>query len=180
MLINQGENRSNKNYDCRQYVIFLDIICAFIVHTFLLSPPPMFFRETRYCIIYFLYSSSAVIWTKQPDACFFISYYVVYGWPCPLLQYVIQVLRWQKIQNSVCFYLPYSFLYSSVRNYKHNYMVIMPIIVILFFDDVVYEWPLPSTSVSRMVFRRWLPPVLVLWVPLSVHTKAFSSSSVSR
>jgi hypothetical protein len=52
-------------------VIFLDIICAFIVHTFLLSPPPMFFRETRYCIIYFLYSSSAVIWTMQPDACFF-------------------------------------------------------------------------------------------------------------
>ena len=25
------------------YVIFLDIICAFIVHIFLLSPPPMFF-----------------------------------------------------------------------------------------------------------------------------------------
>ena len=53
------------------YVIFLDIICAFIVHTFLLSPPLMFFRETRYCIICFLYSSSAVIWTMQPDACFF-------------------------------------------------------------------------------------------------------------
>ena len=53
------------------YVIFLDINCAFIVHTFLLSPPPMFFRETRYCIIYFLYSSSAVIWTMHPDACFF-------------------------------------------------------------------------------------------------------------
>ena len=47
------------------YVIFLDIICAFIVHIFLLSPPPMFFRETRYCIIYFLYSSSAVQWFGQ-------------------------------------------------------------------------------------------------------------------
>ena len=125
---------------------------------------------------------SAVQWfgqcSRMPVCLVF--YYVVYGRPCPLLLYVLHVLRWQKIQNSVCFYLPYSFLYSSVRNYKHNYMVIMPIIVILFFDDVVYEWPLPSTSVSRMVFRRWLPPVLVLWVPLSVHTKAFSSSSVSR
>ena len=64
---------------------------------------------------------------------FFVFYYVIYGWPCPLLLYVIHVLRWQKIQNSVCFYLPYSFLYSSVGNCKYNYMVTMPTIGILFF-----------------------------------------------
>ena len=87
---------------------------------------------------------SAVQWfgqcSRMPVCLVF--YYVVYGRPCPLLLYVLHVLRWQKIQNSVCFYLPYSFLYSSgVANYKHKYMVIMPIIAILFFDDVVYEWP---------------------------------------
>ena len=79
---------------------------------------------------------SAVQWfgqcSRMPVCLVF--YYVVYGRPCPLLLYVLHVLRWQKIQNSVCFYLPYSFLYSSgVGNYKHKYMVIMPIIAIPFF-----------------------------------------------
>ena len=45
--------------------------CYLLLSFVSLSPPPMFFRETRYCIIYFLYSSSAVIWTMHPDACFF-------------------------------------------------------------------------------------------------------------
>ena len=108
------------------YVIFLDIICAFIVHTFLLSPPPMFFRETRYCIIYFLYSSSAVIWTMQPDACFFR--FVLRSVWMTLSSASVRHTSFEVTENTKqCLLLLTIFFYllqCSVGNCKHNYMVI--------------------------------------------------------